>query len=70
MQITTPAGFEQFAAEVGDPARQCRLSDSGPVDPAALGHAATRHAIEILGPPPRQLSDLGLPSVGRATAGR
>lgn len=53
LQITTPAGFERFAAEVGEPARERRLPDPGPIDPAALGHAAARHAIELLGPPPR-----------------
>jgi mannose-6-phosphate isomerase-like protein (cupin superfamily) len=52
LQITTPSGFEQFAAEVGEPAQARRLPDPGPLDPAALGHAAARHAIEILGPPP------------------
>lgn len=53
LQITTPSGFEQFAADVGEPARARRLPDPGPIDPAALGHAAARHAIELLGPPPR-----------------
>lgn len=52
LQITTPSGFEQFAAAVGEPAQARRLPDPGPVDPAALGHAATLHAIELLGPPP------------------
>jgi mannose-6-phosphate isomerase-like protein (cupin superfamily) len=53
LQITAPAGFERFTAEVGQPAPQRRLPDAGgPVDPAALGHAAARHGIEILGPPP------------------
>ena len=52
LQITTPAGFEAFAAEVGTPATERRLPDPGPVDPAALGHAAARHAVELLGPPP------------------
>jgi mannose-6-phosphate isomerase-like protein (cupin superfamily) len=52
IQITTPSGFEQFAAEVGEPAQARRLPDPGPIDPAALSHAAARHAIEILGPPP------------------
>lgn len=52
LQITTPSGFEGFAAEVGEPAAQLRLPDPGPVDPAALGHAAGRHGIELLGPPP------------------
>ena len=52
LQITTPAGFEDFAAAVGEPATQRRLPDPGPLDPAALGHAAALHHIEILGPPP------------------
>jgi mannose-6-phosphate isomerase-like protein (cupin superfamily) len=52
LQITTPAGFEAFAAEVGQPAAALRLPDPGPIDPAALGHAAGRHAVEVLGPPP------------------
>jgi uncharacterized cupin superfamily protein len=52
LQLTTPAGFEDFAAAVGEPATERRLPDPGPVDPAALGHAAALHNIEILGPPP------------------
>ncbi|WP_141577651.1 cupin domain-containing protein [Actinomadura sp. WMMA1423] len=52
LQITTPSGFEDFAAEAGAPAPERRLPEPGPVDPAALGHAAARHHIEILGPPP------------------
>ncbi|MCI3238864.1 cupin domain-containing protein [Streptomyces spinosisporus] len=52
LQITTPSGFEDFATDVGVPARERRLPDAAPFDPAALGHAAARHHIEILGPPP------------------
>ena len=52
LQITTPAGFEDFAGEVGQPAAELRLPDPGPIDPVALGHAAGRHAVELLGPPP------------------
>ncbi|WP_028923896.1 quercetin 2,3-dioxygenase [Pseudonocardia acaciae] len=52
LQITSPGGFERFAAEVAVPAAERRLPDPTPVDPAALGHAAARHAVEILGPPP------------------
>lgn len=51
LQITTPAGFEQFAAAVGEPAAQRRLPDPAPVDPAALAHAAALHGLELLGPP-------------------
>jgi mannose-6-phosphate isomerase-like protein (cupin superfamily) len=53
LQITAPSGFDRFAAEVGEPARERRLPEPGPVDPAALGHAAARHGIELLGPPPQ-----------------
>jgi len=52
LQITTPGGFEDFAAAVGRPAAERRLPEPGPVDPAALAHAAQLHGVEILGPPP------------------
>jgi quercetin dioxygenase-like cupin family protein len=52
LQITTPSGFEEFAAAVGGPAGGRRLPEPGPVDPAALAHAAHLHGLEILGPPP------------------
>lgn len=48
LQITTPAGFEEFAAMVGEPALQRRLPDPRPVDPAALAHAGELHGVEIL----------------------
>ena len=54
LQITTPSGFEDFAAAAGGPARQRRLPAPAPVDPGAPGHAAARHAIELLGPPPQR----------------
>lgn len=54
LQITTPSGFEDFAAAAGEPASQRRLPNPAPVDAAALGHAAARHAIELLGPPPQR----------------
>ena len=53
LQITTPSGFEHFAAAAGEPARQRRLPAPALVDPAALGRAAAQHAIELLGPPPQ-----------------
>ncbi|MFF5264698.1 quercetin 2,3-dioxygenase [Actinomadura viridis] len=56
LQITTPSGFEDFVASTGGPAGERRLPDPPagdvPPDPAALGEAHTRFAIEILGPPP------------------
>lgn len=53
LQITTPSGFENFAAAAGEPALQRRLPDPGPIDADALGHAAQQHGIELLGPPPQ-----------------
>ena len=52
LQITTPSGFEDFAAAAGEPASERRIPDPGDIDPIAMGHAAQHHAIEILGPPP------------------
>ena len=52
LQITVPAGFEEFTAEAGTPAAERVLPTPGPVDPQALAEAAARHHIEILGPPP------------------
>ncbi len=54
LQITTPSGFEEFAAAAGEPALERRLPDPDLIDPVAMGHAAAQHAIEILGPPPRR----------------
>jgi len=54
LTLHTPAGFEQFAAEVGQPALAPTpppLPD-GPPDFAALAQAAARHQITILAPPP------------------
>ena len=55
LQITVPAGFEEFTGEVGTPAAERVLPAPGPVDPAALAAAAARHNIEIIGPPPASL---------------
>ena len=52
LQITVPSGFEEFTAEAGTPAVTHSLPAPGPIDFAAVGQAAARHNIEILGPPP------------------
>jgi quercetin dioxygenase-like cupin family protein len=55
LTLHTPAGFEAFAAEVGEPAHAPTLPPppAGPPDFAALAEAAARHQITILGPPPQ-----------------
>jgi quercetin dioxygenase-like cupin family protein len=52
LQITTPAGWEQYAVAVGEPAGERRLPGPRPVDRDAMVSAAARYGIEILGPPP------------------
>ena len=51
----TSAGFEQFAAEAGQPAQALTLPSppAGPPHFAALAQAAARHGITILAPPPQ-----------------
>ena len=50
--INSPAGFEQFLRDAGEPAPSTELPAPGrPFDPAALARAAAEYGIEILGPP-------------------
>ena len=58
LPLHTPAGFERFAAEVGEPAQALALPPppAGPPDFAALTQAAARHGITILAPPPQPRS--------------
>ena len=53
--LHAPAGFEQFAAEVGQPTQTLTLPPppAGPPDLAALAQTAARHGITILAPPPQ-----------------
>jgi quercetin dioxygenase-like cupin family protein len=53
--LHSPAGFERFAAEAGEPAQALTLPPppAGPPDFAALAQAAARHGITILAPPPQ-----------------
>jgi hypothetical protein len=55
LTLHTPAGFEQFAAAAGQPARALTLPPppAGPPDFAALAQAAARYQITILAPPPQ-----------------
>jgi hypothetical protein len=55
LTLHIPAGFEQFAAEVGEPAQALTLppQSASPPDPAAVAQTAARHGITILAPPPQ-----------------
>jgi len=54
LTLHIPAGFERFAAEVGQPAQALELppEPAAPPDLAALAATAARHNITILAPPP------------------
>jgi len=54
LQITTPAGFEDFAREAGEPAGALSLPTQPPTAAqiGALMEIAPRYDMEILGPPP------------------
>jgi mannose-6-phosphate isomerase-like protein (cupin superfamily) len=49
LQITTPAGFERFAAEAGEPVSAPVLPPATAPDIPRLLAAAARHKVEILG---------------------
>jgi mannose-6-phosphate isomerase-like protein (cupin superfamily) len=55
LTLHIPGGFEEFAAEVGQPAGALELppEPSAPPDLATVAAAAARHRITILAPPPR-----------------
>jgi quercetin dioxygenase-like cupin family protein len=51
LEITTPAGFERFHVELGEPAVELRVPDPAPLDVAALAAGSARFGCEIVGPP-------------------
>ena len=55
LTLHTPAGFERFAAEAGEPAQALTLppEPAGPPDLAILAQTAARHGVTILAPPPQ-----------------
>jgi quercetin dioxygenase-like cupin family protein len=55
LTLHAPGGFEQFAAEVGEPAQALTPPPerTGPPDFDTLAQVAARHGITILAPPPR-----------------
>lgn len=50
--LATPAGFDQFIAEAGEPAQELILPPAGPLDMEKLNAAAAKYQIELLGPLP------------------
>jgi quercetin dioxygenase-like cupin family protein len=52
LTIATPAGFDAFVREAGEPAPEDSIPPEGRVqDPAQLAEIAARHGIELLGSP-------------------
>ncbi len=49
--MTVPGGFDDFVAEAGDPAVEGVDPTTLPVDFERIATAASRHGIELLGPP-------------------
>ncbi|OQO92455.1 hypothetical protein B1813_09665 [Saccharomonospora piscinae] len=53
LALITPAGFEQWFTDTGEPATSPTLPPRpGPADTAILADAAARYGVELLGPPP------------------
>jgi quercetin dioxygenase-like cupin family protein len=50
--LTTPAGFDRFVAEAGEPAGSLTLPTPKPPDFAKLSEIAAKYGIDILGPLP------------------
>ena len=50
--LATPAGFEGFVREAGDPAKDLVTPPPGPPDLERLGQLAAKHSIDLLGPLP------------------
>jgi quercetin dioxygenase-like cupin family protein len=50
--LNTPAGFEQFLVEAGEPAKELNLPPAEPPDMERLMSVAAKYGIDILGPLP------------------
>lgn len=51
LEITTPAGFEQFHLDLSEPATELRIPDPGPLDVEAMAAASARYGCDIVAPP-------------------
>lgn len=52
LQITSPAQFERFAAELGEPARQRTLPPPAPADLPRMRELMAKYGYELAGPLP------------------
>lgn len=52
LQLTTPAGFEQFHVDLGEPASSLTLPPPGEPPIAELLALAPKYNFEVVGPPP------------------
>jgi hypothetical protein len=50
--LNTPAGFERFTVEAGEPAKELTIPPAEPPDMDKLMAIAAKYDIEILGPLP------------------
>ncbi len=51
LEITTPAGFEDFHIQLGTTATEARLPEPGPIDVSAMAAGGIPFGVEIIGPP-------------------
>ncbi|HET8587191.1 MAG TPA: cupin domain-containing protein [Candidatus Limnocylindria bacterium] len=51
LTLTSPSGFAEFVAEMGEPATELIIPRAAPVDEQLLAQVATRYGVEIVGPP-------------------
>jgi quercetin dioxygenase-like cupin family protein len=51
LHTASPGGLWDFHAEAGRPAESLTIPPAEPIDPERVGAIASRHALEILGPP-------------------
>lgn len=49
--VATPAGFEDFVAEIARPAEKLTLPEPSEPDPARMAAIAERYGITLMGPP-------------------
>jgi quercetin dioxygenase-like cupin family protein len=54
-QVSTPAQFERFVADLGTPAPAPVIPEPTPVDGARVAEICAAYRIEVLGPPPAPL---------------